>query len=311
MGRGAGRIRGVKSWLPVVLLVLVSGCSTTAGTTPETTSGSPADHETADHETAGHSHTGADGTHISLPVGDGTRDYEVGYRLTDVRLPGHAGRPGDLSFSLLDYEGQPLRDFIVEQTKDLHLYVVSDDLATFRHVHPEQAEDGRWSGRVTLPTAGGYRVITEFVARDAGGDGDHVILGAHARLGAGPSATPPADAPGQAAGVITADIEGRLLAAPAGEMTVTLRDSDGRPVKLGTYLGSYAHLTGFDKDSGGLVHLHPIGTPRTAPDGTRLTFHTAFPAPGAYRFFVQARVDGFLHTLPVDAEVSGPRTPGS
>jgi hypothetical protein len=86
-------------------------------------------------------------------------------------------------------------------------------------------------------------------------------------------------------------------------MRITVDDGDGREVKLGSYLGSYAHVTGFDVDSGAFVHVHPYGEPETTDDGTRLTFHTDFPRPGRFRFFVQVRVDGFLHTVPVLATV--------
>ena len=70
-----------------------------------------------------------------------------------------------------------MRDYITEQTKKLHLYVVRTDLAVFRHLHPTMADDGTWSAPVTLPEAGDYRVVAEFVARDEGGDGDFIVLG--------------------------------------------------------------------------------------------------------------------------------------
>jgi hypothetical protein len=92
--------------------------------------------------------------------------------------------------------------------------------------------------------------------------------------------------------------EGRLT------MVVSRAGAEGA-VTLGTYLGTYAHLTGFPVGGRGFVHVHPYGEPEQSTDGTRLTFHTTFDEPGDYRFFVQVRVDGFVHTVPVTVTVTG------
>ena len=73
----------------------------------------------------GPGHTHANGVKAS---GDGTRFSAAGYSLVDVRLPRYSGQPGDLSFRIVDQHGRPLRKYVVEQTKQLHLYVVRNDL---------------------------------------------------------------------------------------------------------------------------------------------------------------------------------------
>ena len=60
----------------------------------------------------------------------------------------------------------------------MHVYVVREDLSVFRHVHPQMRPDGTWVGNLTLPDPGKYQVVAEFMARDEGGDGDFVMLGA-------------------------------------------------------------------------------------------------------------------------------------
>ena len=82
-----------------------------------------------------------------------------------------------MSFKIQRYDGSTVRDYKVEQTKKLHLYVVRTDLAVFRHLHPTMSQDGTWSAALTLPTPGEYRVVAQFVARDEGGSGDHLMLG--------------------------------------------------------------------------------------------------------------------------------------
>ncbi len=41
-----------------------------------------------------------------------------------------------MSFRILGPGGAPVREYVEEQTKLLHLYVVRADLSAFRHVHP-------------------------------------------------------------------------------------------------------------------------------------------------------------------------------
>lgn len=259
-------------------------------------------------EVSRHTH-GSDTMHASLPVGDGTRNYEVGYTLADVRPPEFAGEPGELRFRIENVDGAPQTDFIVEQTKSMHVYVVREDLSVFRHIHPELAEDGRWSTPLTLPEPGDYRVVTEFVARDEGGNGDHVILGETVTVD-DPTAVDDAalaTEPGEPAADRTAvdvTLEGETRVGEDGQLTAIVTDMQGQPVQLDTYLGTYAHLTAFHVETGALVHMHPLGRPEIDDDGARLDFHSAFVEPGDYRLFVQVRVDGYLHTIPVDTTVS-------
>jgi hypothetical protein len=52
------------------------------------------------------------------------------------------------------------------------------------------------------------------------------------------------------------------------------------------------------------VHVHPYGEPEATDDGAVLTFHTTFERAGDYRLFVQVRVDGIVHTVPVTATIA-------
>ena len=249
---------------------------------------------------------GADHTHggegAASAAGGGTRDSAGGYSLVDVRLPRETGQPGDLTFRIVDGRGRPLREYVEEQTKLLHLYVVRDDLQDFRHLHPSQGRDGTWAARVALAEPGSYRVLAEFTPGPEAESGQ-VILGHDETV---PGAWEPVEPIGDSVaddGVVRVAVDDPLESGPDGRMRITVDDGSGREVSLGSYLGSYAHVTGFDVDTGAFVHVHPYGEPETTDDGTRLTFHTGFDRPGRYRFFVQVRVDGFLHTVPVMATV--------
>ncbi|QCW49990.1 hypothetical protein FE634_05420 [Nocardioides dongxiaopingii] len=267
-----------------VLVLGVAGCSGE----PEVEEGrqvlSPAE--------AGQQHT-----HTTL-VGDGTTADAGGYRLAELQFPDVSREPGDLTFRILDSRGDAVTDYVEEQTKLLHLYVVRDDLTDFRHLHPVLGDDGTWSARVDVADPGEYRVVAEFLPA-AQEDGSHVVLGARALVEGTPPPTGQAPASTASDGVVTIAGPETLPAGVDSQFVMTVSDGASGVLNLGTYLGSYAHLTGFDVETGAFVHAHPIGAPTTTDAGSELTFHTSFDLPGTYRLFVQVRADGFVHTVPL------------
>ncbi len=249
-------------------------------------------------------------THETV-IGDGTSPRAGGYRMEDVSFPGSTDEPGLLTFRIVGPDGLAVRDYVEEQTKLLHLYVVRDDVAVFRHLHPEQRRDGTWAAYVALAEPGTYRVVAEFVPDDRAG-GSHLVLASSVRVGAATgedpsplqSSTESAPAPGTADdGIVSVVGPATMAVGRDEEIVLTISDGAGGALNFGTYLGSFAHLTGFDTETGAFVHVHPLGAPTTTENGSELSFHTDFAEPGRYRFFVQVRVDGFVHTLPLDATV--------
>jgi len=239
--------------------------------------------------------------HGLAPVGDGTRPYQFGYRLTHVRLPDRAGRSGQLAFVVQNQHGDPQRLFRVEQARPMHVYVVRRDLAVFRHVHPRMIRDGTWRAELRLPRNGRYRVVTEFVAQAPDGLGDHMLLGASDKVGGRwrPEPLPPVARQSTASGVTVEQLSGTVRAGVAQRLRLRIRRADGAGFAMGRYLGAYAHVTGVHRASGSVVHLHPVGVPRTSSAGADLTLVATFPRAGHYRLFVQARVDGRVRTVPV------------
>ncbi|KAB2811684.1 hypothetical protein F9L07_07430 [Pimelobacter simplex] len=243
-------------------------------------------------------------TPIGNPVGDGTTAQVRGYRMADVRLPAADG-PGEVSFRILDRGGRPLTTYTEEQTKLLHLYVVRDDLAEFRHLHPVLGDDGTWRGQVDLGAPGRWRVVAELIPQ---GSDVPLVLGQTLTV---PGAWEPAEVPrGESAETGDDGVVKVRLLAPGevgdnGRLRLVVTTEGDEAVTLGSYLGATAHLTGFAIGTRGFVHVHPYGAPETEKDGTVLTFHTVFTQPGDYRMFVQVRVDGLLHQLAVTVPVTG------
>ncbi|MFC7505190.1 hypothetical protein [Nocardioides sp. GCM10030258] len=288
--------RALAALAAVTVALSVAGCSDEA----------PADSDrivlTPPSEGADHTHAPGQEHAAAAPIGDGTTATAGGYRMTAVTVPA-VGKPGDVTFRILDKTGAAVTKYVPEQTKLLHLYVVRSDLSGFRHLHPELGEDSTWRARADLGAAGPWRVVAEFTPEGAG---QPLVLGTTVEVPGDwePVAVPRGDAATTSDdGVVRVRLLGAGTVSENGRLRLAITNLDDQPLTLGSFLGAAAHLTGFALDSKGFVHVHPYGAPEVTDDGTVLTFHTTFTQPGDYRMFVQVRVDGLLHQVPVTATV--------
>jgi hypothetical protein len=280
------RLRFVVLGLSLAVVLLATGCTAKSSDGMLTLSPQPAG-------AAAHSHK---------VDGDGTRPRAGGYRLQNVHVTPTSDKIGRVSFRIVDAQERPLTRYIADQTQRLHLYVVRDDLAVFRHLHPTMAANGTWSGRVDLGDPGRYRVVTEFIPRSHT-DLTPVVLAQQIAVPGRWKAEPVPDNTTGTDGVVQVSAPTSIPTGFDRQLDLVVSDGDGGVVNLGTYLGAYAHLTAFDVATGAFVHAHPLGEPTAGPKGSTLQFHVTVREPGQYRFFVQVRVDGFLHTLAVTVPV--------
>lgn len=92
--------------------------------------------------------------------------------VTTDPAPAQARQPVDLVVALHDAaSGAPLTDLSVEHARLLHLVVVSEDLATFDHLHPLPVDAGVFRLTHTFPTGGRYRLYVGFTSRALGPPG--------------------------------------------------------------------------------------------------------------------------------------------
>ncbi len=101
-----------------------------------------------------------------------TRPAEVEARLqTSDSLT--AGKPAVLTFSLKDYDGDPVTDLSLDHNRILHTVIVSQDFSVFSHVHVEDTQavtlemlkSGQFPVAYTFPKAGKYLVAVDFTIR--------------------------------------------------------------------------------------------------------------------------------------------------
>jgi hypothetical protein len=229
--------------------------------------------------------------------------------------------------------GDLVREFESVHEKRYHLFVIGHDMEHFQHIHPEQRPDGAWTIDVTLPKAGHYMVLSDFMPR--GGSSQllarPVVTAGFAGDLADDSARLVADTTlVKVAGGLTARVAfdpPTFVAGLYGHLTFHLTDTrTGRPVTdLQTYLGAFGHTLIMSEDMVDYVHAHSLDILNAGDDdsepqflippgadleklrgGPEVTFDGLMPKPGRYRAWTQFRRNDTLHTFTTTFTVAAP-----
>ena len=259
------------------------------------------------------------------------RDYPLDFRT--VPSPVQAGQKATLLFTISHPDTrQAIQKFETVHEREYHLFVISQDMEYFEHIHPVQQPGGAWSIDVTLPRPGYYKVLSDFmpsggasqfIARPlvtAGYNGDLAASSAHLVPDANLTKT-------------VDDLTATVVYDPPafevglyGHITFHLTDAaSGRAVSdLQTYLGAFGHTLIMSEDMSDYVHAHPLDILAQADDdggppvflippgadlealrgGPDVTFEGLMPKPGRYRAWTQFRRNNRLHTFAYTFEVA-------
>jgi hypothetical protein len=241
---------------------------------------------------------------VPLKPGSG-RDYRL-----DVETSSEpsVGRPIRLTLTVRDPETKAVvRDFAVVHEKRFHLFVLSQDLNHYDHMHPEQQPDGSFALDITLPQAGAYKLFADFQPE---GGTPQVIPHAFATRGfpgdvtASTARLVPDSVLKNTAGTMSVQLalpDGGLVAGREERFAYQVTDArTGRPVRdIEPYLGAWGHSLIMSEDLEHDVHAHPLeaGTDQPgAQGGPILTFKAILPRPGRYRIWTQIKRGGVVST---------------
>jgi hypothetical protein len=257
------------------------------------------------------------------------RDY--GFEFTTSPALVRAGEKAQWRFKVFHPgTGQQVAKFEPVHERQYHLFVISQDMEHFQHIHPDEQADGTWTIDVTLPKAGYYKVLSDFlpsggatqlIARPivtAGHTGDLAKDGA---------VLAPDVSPKKVVDDITATVSydpPTFVAGLYGHLIFNLTDTaTGRPITdLQTYLGAFGHTLIMSEDMVDYVHTHPLDILASGDDdsmpvfvippgadlekirgGPMVTFDGLMPKPGRYRAWTQFRRSDRLHTFTTTFEV--------
>ena len=252
------------------------------------------------------------------------RDY--GLELTTQPAVVQRGKPARWQFRVSHPgTGERILKFETVHERQFHLFVISQDMTHFQHIHPELQPDGTWVIDVTVPKAGYYKVLSDFLP--AGGASQFiarplVTAGYKGNL-ADDSALLTVDANDtQTVDDLTAKVgydPAPFVAGLYGHLQFDLTDTaTGKPVTdLQTYLGAFGHTLIMSEDLNEYVHSHSLDIVPGGQDdedmpqfliapgadleklrgGPRVIFDGLMPKPGRYRAWTQFRRHDKVHTF--------------
>jgi hypothetical protein len=199
--------------------------------------------------------------------------------------------------------GKPAGAFEIMHEKLYHLFVVSQDLGFFAHVHPEIQPDRSFVLDLKFPHPGLYRVLSDFYPK-----------GATPQLIASTLIVP-----GAGLGLATAQVEPDLAPKTTENSNVELVTEPAQPIAgfktmlffrlspddgIEPYIGAMGHMLAVSADLIDMMHTHPIYV--TDPDGgayKQLQFNLIFPREGMYRIWVQFQRKGVVNTVAFNVPV--------
>jgi hypothetical protein len=227
-----------------------------------------------------------------------TRDYRLEFSMRPAALKAEV--PVTMTFRVAHPgTGMPVKEFEVVHDRRYHLFVISEDMTVFQHIHPDLQPDGSWTIQTMLPKAGYYRLFSDFVP--TGGapqflgralvttDFDGDLASSAVQLEADALLVRTVDT---LTATVTLDPP-TLIAGQYGHFTYTLTDArTSEPVTdLQPYLGAFGHTLILSEDMADYVHSHPTEGPESditkGIGGPRVTFEGYLPRPGRYRAWTQ------------------------
>jgi len=250
------------------------------------------------------------------------RDYNLEFRTIPSVVV--AGQKATLRFRI-SHPGfnAVIEKFEVVHDRRYHLFVISQDMEYFQHIHPDERPDGTWTIDVTLPKPGYYKVLSDFLP--SGGSTQFIArplitAGYMGDLAADSAHLVPDTVFKKSVDDLTAEVSldpPTFVAGLYGHLNFHLTDtSTGRPVTdLQTYLGAFGHTLIMSEDMVDYVHSHPIDIsasdengpkqfmlppdvdPEKLRGGPDVTFEGLMPKPGRFRAWTQFRRNGKLYTF--------------
>jgi hypothetical protein len=212
----------------------------------------------------------------------------------DIRLALRVGDPET---------GKPATSFEIMHEKLYHLFVVSQDLGFFSHVHPVMQPDSSFVLDLKFPHPGIYRILSDFYPKGAT---PQLIASTLIVPGEGFKVAP-AHAEADLAPKTSENLAVELVMEPAqpiaGLKTMLffrLKPNDG----IEPYIGAMGHMLAASEDLIDMMHTHPIYV--TDPDGgacKQLQFNLIFPREGIYRIWVQFQRKGVVNTVAFNVPV--------
>ncbi len=200
------------------------------------------------------------------------------------------GSSVSLTFRVIDpRSGALVKHFEIVHEKLMHLFLVSENLEFFAHVHPVPQPDGTFLLQVKLPNPGMYRMLADYYPAQSVPQlsVDTLFVSGQASPPHLSSSLAPCKSENLTASLRTDPPD--LIAGLQSRLLYTLDPAEG----LEPYLGAWGHMLAASEDLVDLLHLHPFLTQGTSG----IQFNIIFPRPGLYRIWTQFQRKGVVNTV--------------
>lgn len=199
-----------------------------------------------------------------------------------------AGGEALLTLRAVAPDGTPVSQFELVHEKLIHLFLVSENLEFFEHIHPALEADQAFHIRTRLNNSGMYRLLADYYP-----SGSVPQLSLSTLYVEGPASPPHLKlslAPSQGT-----NLKAALRMEPeqplAGLETRFFFDLD--PYEgLELYLGVWGHMLVASEDLVDLIHTHPFLAGRPT-----IQFNVIFPRAGLHRIWTQFQRRGVVNTV--------------
>lgn len=309
--------------LIVVLTAALAACSSPSIPIPPT----PTPNASVKRVAQSHQHgAGADGYPLITRYG-GAVVSELGIATSAGELKPSV--PFTATYRFLDKAGSPVTadKLLVTHERLMHMFVMSQDLKTFAHIHPEDSGGGDYSVQYTAPAPGKYVLFNTFTTQDGATqiERDVVEVGPKPAPDASAMLSPDLGVAKQVDDltvVMAADVQKLRRRAPTS-FTISVSENGTPVTDMQPFLGAAVHVVIASADTKQFAHTHgdvaggamsgdmsgmsmagmamPTPPPFFGPD---LQFTYTFMQPGLYRMWLQFIHNGELKTLSYDLEIS-------
>ncbi|HEX4769617.1 MAG TPA: heavy metal-binding domain-containing protein [Bryobacteraceae bacterium] len=198
----------------------------------------------------------------------------------------------NLTLTVVDPNGSPVKHFETVHEKLMHLFVVGEDLTFFQHIHPVAQANGDFTISVRPPAGGMYRLLADYYPSGAV---PQLALGTFFVAGTPPAKQLDMGRREQSSTNLTASFHAEPQPVLAGfemRLVYDLRPSEG----LELYLGVWGHMLAASEDLIDLIHIHPF-----LVTGSVIQFNAIFPRACKYKIWAQfqrlSQVNTFAFTV--------------
>jgi hypothetical protein len=234
-----------------------------------------------------------------LPIQPGLSQPAKIFKLSLLPNASYApiGQAGWLTFQVNRSGTSLAPNLKIVHEKPAHIFIVTQDLSDFQHVHPEQIEQGRFRIPIHFKAPGLYKLFTQFTTPE---DGEQTLSQTF-RLGTlSPPLKPvmPDATMEKTIDGITFQVTGLPLYANQKGMFHIGAFKNGMPVgNIQPYLGAGAHGVILSQDLNSFIHTHPMSKPQNDLYQSPIMFHANIEKPGLYKMWVQTQIDNKIRTV--------------